>query len=125
MDKTARDRAAAFKLGFLTKLAGLGITPGQFFSLAKKADFLDPFVSGAARFGEQAAMAGVTGAKYLAGLGLAAPIVAGGGAGLAHTLLDAPTEEDVELLQQAELEATYRRLAEEIRDRVRHKALGE
>lgn len=123
------DRSVAFKIGFLRKLAECGVTPAQFFERVKSADILDPMLSSAGRLGEQAisgaAGAGITGAKYLAGLGLVAPIALGGGAGVAHTLLDAPTDQDTEILQQAELESTYRRMAEEIKNRAKHRVLGE
>lgn len=123
------ERVVAFKLGFLRKLAECGVTPAQFFERAKSAAVLDPMLESIGRLGEQAiggaAGAGITGAKYLAGLGLVAPIALGGGAGVAHTLLDAPNDQDIETLQQAELESTYRRMAEEIKNRAKHRVLGE
>ena len=129
MDKKAHDRAIAFKVGFLLKLASIGVTPQKMFDRVKKADIIDPILSSGTRLGEQAvstgAGMGATGLKYVAGLGLVAPIALGAGAGVAKTLLDAPTETDVETLQQAELAALYGRLASEIRERNSRKVLGE
>jgi len=169
MDKVAQDKKTAFKVGFLMKLASLGITPQQLFDMVKagarddkarqnlqkrleespggvdipvfgfgkpftvhgemkKADILDPMFASGTRLGEQAISTGTdigsTGLKYLAGLGLVAPVALGAGTGVAKTLLDAPTETDIETLQQAELAALYGRLTSEIRERTKHKALG-
>jgi hypothetical protein len=129
MDKVAQDKKTAFKVGFLMKLASLGITPQELFDHVKKADgILDPMFASGTRLGEQAISTGTdigsTGLKYLAGLGLVAPVALGAGTGVAKTLLDAPTETDIETLQQAELAALYGRLTSEIRERTKHKALG-
>jgi hypothetical protein len=130
MDKVAQDRTYAFKVGFLTKLASMGVTPQQFFEGVKKADLdvVNPLISSGTRLGEQAissgADLGATGLKYLAGLGVVAPIALGAGAGVGKTLLDAPTAGDIDTLQQAELAALYKRLASEIRERNKHKVLA-
>lgn len=122
------ERAAAFRVGFLKKLAEAGVTPTQFLERVKKADLTDllsSIVSGATGVGQSALSGGVgvlgdIASKGALAAGLA-PVALGGVTGATSALLDAPSTEDVAALRQAELAATYRRLAQQIRARMQRK----
>src|SRR5690348_10304845 len=96
------ERADAFKVGFLTKLAELGLTPSEFHQRVKLA-FIDPgslassVLSGAGEVGKAAISGiGMAGTAAKAGLGVAAgaPLVLGAASGAADAALNAPSSED-------------------------------
>ncbi len=116
-----KERADAFKVGFLFKLAKAGISPVEFFERVKNADILDPLVSGVVdvgkKGGEMAGGMGLAGLKALGLAGLALPVAAGGALGMAQSSLEAPTAKDLDTIRQAELQGLYKRLAAEVRAR--------
>ena len=122
----AKERAAAFKVGFLKKLAECGITPGQFAKQAFASDFLSSMLSGMAGTGGSAIGTGVNLAGGLAsGLataGLLAPVGIGAGLGVGSALLNQPNVQDIDVLRKMELLANYDRLAKEIKERQAQKA---
>ena len=125
------DRKDAYKVGFLVKLAELGVTPNAFYALTKKA-FVDPSsliasaLSGMGGAGKSALGSGISmirpATSLAAQAAIGAPIAIGGASGIASAMLDAPKEENIELMRQAELLGMYRRLTEEINARRARKA---
>ena len=125
--KTAEDRSEEFKLGFLAKVAELGYTPSEFFVFLKKA-FIDPekmfdkFTDKTIGLGGDVLSKGwELGASAAGTAGRAAlwaPVALGGAHGVARELLETPTPEDVDLLRKMETLGLYRRLTNEIRQRM-------
>ena len=120
MDAT-RERAAAFKVGFLKKLAESGLTPSNFAKQAFASDFLSSMLSGMTSTGSSllGAGAGAAGslASGLATAGLVAPVGIGAGLGVGSAMLNQPTIQDIDVLRKMELLANYDRLTKEIRER--------
>jgi len=119
MDKVKRQRADAYRVGFLKKLAELGILPSRFHAGVKQA-FLDPmallnpFVQGAADVGKGALSETARSLASTAGhTAVLAPLAIGGVTGIADAALNAPSPEDIENLRKAELIANYERLSKE------------
>jgi hypothetical protein len=119
-------RAGAFKVGFLRKLAELGVTPDEFYASVKQAadgpgDFPSSLFMGATDVGKTLIGTGMdwagTAAKTLGTVALAAPIVAGGATGIASGALNSPSVEDITLLRKAEMLELYKRLAQIVQDR--------
>ena len=132
MDVT-RQRATAFKIGFLTKVAEMGRTPDEFVAMTKQADAgaglgLLALLGGATDTGKAAlsggAGAALTGAKMLGGAAIAAPVGLGMLSGGLEAKLKTPTSEDIDSFRTAELTALYERLTREIQDRVARRAKG-
>ena len=127
----SQERVDAFKVGFLTGLADKGLLPSEFFEMAKKAahgtDLSDPaaVISGLASGmgGPISTIAGKgmdIGASVAGTAGkalLAAPVVAGGLAGVISERLNSPDPNAIETLQKAELIGLYKRLAAKMKDR--------
>jgi hypothetical protein len=126
MDNTT-DRISAYKVGFLTKLAELGILPDEMYAQVKKADLMETLASGGVDVGKQIAglglSAGAEGAKWLGYGALAAPVAAGGGVGMAHALLDAPSDRDIESMRKTELINLYKRITQEVMARRQQKVV--
>ncbi len=125
----SQERAMAFRVGFLTKLAQLGVTPSQLLDRVKQADVTDllsALASGTAGVGQTALGHGLSLAGDVAGTGLTvaglAPLALGGITGATSAMLNSPSLEDIDTLRQAELAATYDRLAKQIRARMARKA---
>lgn len=121
-----RERANSFKVGFLKKIASLGLTPVSFFEMVKKSDMdwnsmLGPYVGGAMNMGASIGGGALDAAKGLAKgtayAGVLAPMAIGGLTGVADAKLSAPTPDDVKILHKAELLALYTKLTREINDR--------
>lgn len=110
-------RAQAFKVGFLLKVASLGITPTELF---KKADgLLDRAITSAAEVPGKVLGAVPSTAYYGSLIGAGLPLGAGAVAGSIQSRLEAPSEKDLDILRMAELEATYKRLTNEARVRMK------
>lgn len=123
-----QERVMAFRVGFLTKLAQLGVTPTQLLERVKKADLTDllsSLASGTAGVGQTALSHGLGMAGDVASTGLTAaalaPVALGGLTGASAAMLDSPSLEDIDTLRQAEIAATYERLAKQIRARAARK----
>ena len=118
------DRRRQFKLGFLTKLAEVGMTPGEFYTRMEKAGILN--LQDALLLGAGTALKNRAGKvvdlvddvpRYGAQAAIGVPAVVGGGLGLAQGLMEAPADTDVSLLHKAEQIGQYRKLTDEIRKR--------
>ena len=127
------EKKAAFKVAFLAKLAASGVTPTQWFeSLTKAAngspDILSSLLGGGIDLGKSAisGMAGAipTAAKAIGAGAIAAPILAGGAAGAAQGYMNAPTDEDIEILRKAELLGALRRHTQEVNARLAQRQTG-
>lgn len=117
------ERAQAFKVGFLRKVAELGMTPSEFMGMVKAA--MEPMTAlmglGAGGLGTAWGL-GQEAAKYgLYGAALA-PVGLGMVSGGLEAKLTSPSVEDIESLRRAELAAKYDRMAKEIRARMARKA---
>ena len=120
------EKKLAFKVGYLMKLAELGVLPSEFSGLLKAALDITDIASTAGGLGEKALTgglaAGALGGKLLVGAGIGAPLLVGGATGAADAMLSAPSDETLEALQAAEMLGTYNRLTREIKSRVARKA---
>jgi hypothetical protein len=117
MTKAERERANAYKVGFLRKLAQLGVLPGEFHKRASGLGVLG--LANLAGSGMSlAGQAGKTGIETA----LMAPLLAGTATGALSGLSDAPSAEDIEILRQKEKLELLRRLTKEVKLR---KALHE
>lgn len=126
-----QSRVTAYKLGFLRKLAELGMTPSQWQARVKQA-FVDPSslafdaIRGMSDIGGKAVGSGAEALKGVGGLaGQAAvygPLALGAATGVARAALDAPSPVDIENLRKEEMITLYRRLANEINARRARKA---
>jgi hypothetical protein len=129
MTSEQRERANAYKVGFMRKLAELGVRPSQFMSAAtaKRADFLDKLTGGAVDVGRDVIGGGVdlagAGLKTLGQAAILAPLLTGAATGTASAMLSSPSSEDIESLRKAEILNLYRRLTEEIKARQAKKVL--
>lgn len=114
--KEQMERADAFKVGFLSKVAELGMTPSEFVGMVKSA--LDPIsaLTGLWASGSDVAKYGLYGAAL-------APIGIGAVHGGLEAKLTSPSVEDIEALRRAELTAKYERMAKEIRSRMAQRAV--
>ena len=115
MTRIERERADAYKVGFLRKLAEEGILPSEFAEHAKRASLsgLAMINAAAGVLGSGASLAGEVGSLGLKGA-LLAPIAAGAATGAADGLTDAPSKEDIEFLRKKETLELYKRLAREV-----------
>lgn len=113
MTTTERDRANAYKVGFMKKLAEIGALPSEFFKAASGLSALALANMATGAMGSGASLAGEAG-KMGIQAALAAPLLAGTATGAAEGLLDAPSQEDIELLRKKELLELYKRLTEEV-----------
>ena len=114
----SNERRDAFKVGFLTKLAELGMTPSEFYKQAADGGFgLPDLGSLGMGLGSGLAGAGSMGAKALLYGGIGAPLAIGGLAGAADAALNAPQAEDIEDLRRAEMIGLLRRMTGEVRNR--------
>ena len=104
MTQIEREQADAYKIGFLTKLARMGVLPSEF---AKRASV------GLVTLMEGANLAGSIGKLGLQGAALA-PIALGATTGAFEGLTDAPSNEDIEMLRKRETLELYKRLAKEV-----------
>lgn len=127
----AQDRASAFKVGFLRKLAELGVTPDEFMVRVKRAnldDLPNAALGGAVDVGKSAIGAGLdaagTGLKTLGYASVLAPLLLGGASGALTGHMDAPTSKDVEALRQEELLSLYERLTREVAERRARRAVA-
>ncbi len=106
--KTSADRdPELFKIGFLTRLAELGIRPSEMEKAS--ASFLDWF--------KTMGRVGVLGGKLGVGLGLAVPFVGGTLAGAGARSAIQADDEDVDEIKQKEMTQVYRQLAKDVRER--------
>lgn len=116
-----REKAAAFKVGFLSRLAELGVPPDVFFEHCKSASIPDRLFGGAEGAVKGVASAGANYAgKGLTGLGgllVGAPVAAGSALGMGHALMEAPTEDGINSLRKAEELATLQRLLRDVHAR--------
>jgi len=136
----SQERVDAFKVGFLRGLADHGLTPSEFFNMFKEAakggtDLSDPasvlssavgglsapLMSAAGKAGDVGKDVASTAAKVL----LAAPVVAGGAAGIISERLGSPDPKSIENLQKAELIGLYKRLALKMKERRSRREAGE
>jgi hypothetical protein len=112
MTRIEREKADAYKVGFLLKLAQMGILPSEF---AKRASLsalaLVNAASGA--LGSGTSLASEVGSVGLKGA-LLAPLIVGSATGAAEGLTDAPSNEDIEFLRKKETLELYKRLSKEI-----------
>ena len=125
-------RKAAFKVGFLVKLAELGVMPTEFKNLMEKAaldlpgKLVEGLLSGAGSVGSSAISGGAEALKSIGGYGLQAaalaPFAVGGLSGAVEAGLEAPTPMDIENLRQYELLQLYERLTKEVSARRERKA---
>jgi hypothetical protein len=129
--KFDQERADAFKVGFLRKLAELGVTPHEFYTTVKSAagdDMLSSMFMGATDIGKSLIGTGLDwagdAAKILGGVALAAPVIAGGATGVLSGALNSPSVEDINVLRKTELLGTYKRLTQEINARRARKLTG-
>jgi hypothetical protein len=125
--KTAADRAECFKLGFLAKVAELGLTPNEFFSFTKNAildidKLMDKTVGGTLDLGSSALSKGLElggSALGTAGnLALWGPLAIGGAHGALREYLETPPAQNIDVLRKMETLGLYRRLTNEIRNRM-------
>jgi hypothetical protein len=125
------ERRLAFKVGFLSRLAEVGISPDEFHKSAAAAAaplLMGILGGGAMNVGKDVAakVHGITeGLPQLALQGLAAaPIGIGSGLGALEGLTSAPTSTDIELLNKLEMLSLYKKLTEEARSRIAAKLGG-
>jgi hypothetical protein len=125
MSGEERSRADAFKVGFLRKLAEMGVRPTEFF---KRAEFFDVGLSNVVGTGRDIVGTGLdlagAGAKTLGQAALLAPLLAGAATGTAQALLSSPSPEDIESLRKSEILQLYKRLTDEIRARQQRKGVA-
>lgn len=116
-------RKTAFKVGFLCKLAEIGIRPSE---LYKAADGIFDMIPNPLGEGIDAAKgtasAGLNFATdkalpYALAAGAGIPLALGATTGMIAGKLTSPIPEDIEDLRKQELIETYRRLAAEIKSR--------
>lgn len=116
MSETDIEKVAAWKVGWTRRMADAGVLPSTVIDvLQKKADGLLDI--------GKSAIGGIAGsiptaAKVIGAGALAAPLAIGGAAGAAEGYLNAPTSDDLKILQQAEMLAAYKRHTDEIRARM-------
>lgn len=115
----SNERHDAFKVGFLMKLAEIGMTPDEFYKQAAGVPGLGLADLGSAGMGIGSGLlgAGALGGKMLAGGAVGLPLILGGAAGAADAALNAPTGEDIEDLRRAEMIGLLRRMTGEVRGR--------
>lgn len=116
MSETDTEKVAAWKVGWLRKMAEVGVRPN------KVVDVLQKRADGLLDIGKSA-IGGIAGAvpaaaKLIGAGAVAAPLAIGGMAGAAEGYLNAPTSDDLKILQQAEMLAAYKRHTDEIRARM-------
>ncbi len=113
------EKRAAFKVGFLMKLAEDGISPDTFFKRASS--LVDSTLGGIAdvpkNLWSTAMSAGSTGFGTLGGLAIQAPLYAGSALGSAHAAMEAPSDSGIKALQRVEELETLRRLTRGIHER--------
>lgn len=125
-------RVEAYKYGFFTKFAEVGILPSELCALMEKRAGTLPFLAGQTAVGAAGRASGEAGgaAKTIASvtaklvrLGLTAPAVlamlTGTGAGAGYRMLTAPGYDDPESLRQVERVSLYKRLGREAQLRAR------
>lgn len=120
MSKAARK--TAFKVGFLCKLAELGVTPSELYKASDSILDLIPnplggsvdAASGAVGKGFEVASKAL---PYALAAGVGLPLAAGTATGVAAGKMTSPISESIDDLRKKELIETYRRLAAEIKSR--------
>lgn len=112
MTKVEREKANAYKVGFLTKLAQLGVLPSEFAKLANIST-LALLQAASGTLGSGTSLAGELGSLGLKGAVLA-PIAVGAATGAAEGLVDAPSSEDIAFLRNKEKLELYKRLTREV-----------
>lgn len=122
--KSASARVAAYKLGFLRKLAELGVMPEEFYTCVKQADLGDIAGSafmGATDVGKSLIGTGIgwagDAAKLLGNVAMYAPLAIGGASGVAAGAMNSPSVEDIESLRKAEILELYKRMTQEVNSR--------
>lgn len=114
-------RVLAYKVGFLAKLAELGVAPGELHERLTKAALLDP-LDVLARLGEGATnvlgQAGQLAWSYGAPAAILGPVGVGGLLGYLRTKATSPTDADVKALQSTEELGALRRATQAIRRRM-------
>lgn len=133
----ADERKLAFKLGALTRMAEVGLTPTEFYKAAAGSAAALSTLGALSSPGLAAADLGLAGAGSVLGaagdiahkgVGLAGNLAVGlpaaGGAtlGALDALADAPGTTDLSLLRNKELLGMYARLANEVRSRTHSNA---
>jgi len=110
----------AFKMGFLSKLASVGVSPTQFVELLeKRADFTDEYfnpVDKVVGMGSAIAKNLVLPAAALSFVGL--PYMLGKITGGVHSQLTDVTPEDIERMKLQDYVETYREETEKIRNKL-------
>jgi hypothetical protein len=128
MTAEERERANAYKVGFLRKLAEIGVRPDEFMERVKKADFLDQVTGGAVGAGRDIIGGGIdlagTGIKALGQAAILAPLLTGAATGTASAMLSSPSTEDIESLRKAEILNLYKRLTDEVKARMARKVMA-
>jgi len=114
MTAVDRERANAYKVGFLKKLAELGVLPGEFFKEAAGLSALALANLATGAMGSGASLAGQAGKLGLEGAVLA-PLAVGTATGAMSGLADAPSSEDIEALHQKEKLELIKRLTKEVK----------
>ena len=126
MEKRGKDRMTAFKVGFVKKLAHLGLPPDQLFGMMKSAvtdptDLIAELMRGSAGTAKDIAGAGLSTAGTLGRYGLygsvLAPLALGAAGGAADAYMGAPSSSDIENIRQQELVDSYKRLTREVQAR--------
>jgi hypothetical protein len=127
-----REKSAAFKVGFLRRLAAAGLDPDRLYGLVKTAFFGEDALNtaagetwnlGKAGLGSASGLLG-SGLKTLGGGALLAPAVLGGATGVVSGMLNSPIAADSEVLRKHELLQLYERLTSEIRARRHNQQAG-
>jgi hypothetical protein len=116
------DRKMAFKVGFLCKLAELGVQPSEFY---KAADGVSPgsdlygFVTGRTGklFDKGIDFTLDKALPYALAAAIGIPLVAGTVSGAVTGKLTSPISESIDDVRKKELIDTYRRLASEVKSR--------
>lgn len=123
MDHVKQARTAAFKVGFLRKLAEIGAQPQEFMHHLKEAQipFLDSVFSGAIGTGRDVVGGGLgllgEGAKLTGEAALLAPFLVGAATGTTSAMLSSPSMQDIESLRKSEILNLYRQLTREVQAR--------
>jgi hypothetical protein len=108
MSTTPARSAELFKRGFLTRMAELGLTPG---------DFDEAMEEKPASVGGEAVGLGKYMSKGLLGLGIGVPLLGGAVLGAGARSASQADDPDLEEVKEQEMAALYRQLARDVRER--------
>jgi hypothetical protein len=113
----------AFKIGFLAKLASVGLTPSSFVELLEKRSGFGDLITGVTDPIKSVAELGTglisgVGLPAAAGLFVGLPYVAGKATGALHSALTDVTPEDVERMKIEDFIGTYKQEANKIKQRL-------